>query len=325
MSVKHKPRRTEHGIHCLLRFHIADHLQLLRHARARGEDADHLMLCPIKVNQRIHQIHIATAFGIDGHPRLCCTADRGMHRRILRQLSRKHLGKAAADDDPINIGQGFIVQRAERDDLRAVRLEFCKARRIVEGKRLVARHADADGRYSIRPHGRGNGERRGTAGKFQNCVQIQPRLDPLSNGGNRRRRRVLLHGRQSEMALGQSERGVAPQCTVNAQLDALHRRAHHLLMRLAAKTVEEHAREIDRSVIDAKAECRCRRRRSNGFCVNDKEDGCVQRLCNRSRRAYATPPAVIESHNALDDGDVRIRAFAREYFRQTRLRHEPRV
>ena len=96
-------------------------------------------------------------------------------------------------------------------------------------------------------------------------------------------------------------------------------------MRLAAEAVEEYARKTDRSVIDAKAECRCRRRRSNGFCIDDEKDGRVQRLCNRSRRADAAPPAVIESHDPLDDGDVRIHAFVRKDLRQTRLGHEPRV
>ena len=125
------------------------------------------------------------------------------------------------------------------------------------------------------------------------------------------------------MTLRQSERSVTAKHTVHRHINARHCLANHLLMRLAAEAVEEYAREVQPCIIDTEAERRRRRRCSDGLCVDDEENGSVQRLGYRSCRTDAAPPAVIETHDALDDGDVSARTFACKDLRQPCLRHEP--
>ena len=84
MPVQDKPCRTEYRILRLLRLHVADHLQAFGHAHPCREHPRHLMLCSRKVHHGAHEVHIAAAFGVDGHPRLRrCTYCRAQ-RRILR-------------------------------------------------------------------------------------------------------------------------------------------------------------------------------------------------------------------------------------------------
>ena len=127
------------------------------------------------------------------------------------------------------------------------------------------------------------------------------------------------------MSLGQCQCGIAAQCAVDAQINVCHRLTDHLLMRLTAKTVEEHSREIQCAVIGAETVCRRRRRCTNRLCINDEEDGGAQCLRNRSSRADAAPSAVIEPHDTLDDGDIRTRTFACENLRQPILGNKPCV
>ena len=125
------------------------------------------------------------------------------------------------------------------------------------------------------------------------------------------------------MTLRQSKRSITAKHTVHRHINARHCLANHLLMRIAAEAVDENSRKIQLRIIDTKAERRRRRRCSDGLCVDDEEDGSVQCLCYRGCRTDTAPPAVIESHDALDDGDVRARTFACKDLRQPCLRHKP--
>ena len=217
------------------------------------------------------------------------------------------------------------MHRAELYNLRTTRLKFCKTCRIVKRKRLVTRDANTYGNGFLLASTLCNRQWFSTASKFQNPVQIQPSLYTRPHGANRFRRRMFLDRCKTEVTLGQRKRSVAPQCTVDTQINACHRLTDHLLMRLTAKTVEEHSREIQCAVIGAETECRRRRRCTNRLCINDEEDGGAQSLCNCSSRADAAPSAVIEPHDTLDDGDIRTRTFACENLRQPILGNKPGV
>ena len=130
------------------------------------------------------------------------------------------------------------MQGAELYNLRTARLKFYKTCRIVKRKRLVTRDTNTHGNGFLLASDLCNRQRFGTASKFQNPVQIQPRLYTHPHGSNRFRRRMFFDGSQSEVTLGQRKRSVAPQCTVDVQINVCHRLTDHLLMRLTAKTIE---------------------------------------------------------------------------------------
>ena len=93
---------------------------------------------------------------------------------------------------------------------------------------------------------------------------------------------MLLHRGESKVPLRQSKYIVTAKCAVYRHINACHRLAHHLLVRLAPKTVDENACKVQFRVIGAKPECSCCDRDSCRFCINDEEYRSPQQLRNRS-------------------------------------------
>ena len=94
VTVQFPASRSENRVTTKLRLNVADHLQFAVHLHDSRNDSRHRMFFSLEVHEFFHQVHIAAAFGINGHT--CCRrlSERTAHRRIRRQFLGKHLRKA---------------------------------------------------------------------------------------------------------------------------------------------------------------------------------------------------------------------------------------
>ena len=137
---------------------------------------------------------------------------------------------------------------------------------------------------------------------------------------------LVLGGRhKTEVALRHLERVIAVQRAEHTDARILHGAADHLLVRRGAEAVEDDAGEVDLVVVVAESLRDGRGRRAHRLDIEYEHDRRLEQLGDGSRRAYALAAAVIEAHDALDDGDIRAVHRLGEELRQDLLRHEPAV
>ena len=105
--------------------------------------ADH----PVAVSlprQRAREVHEPAALGIHGQARVDRGADPLAQRAVGLELAREELGKAAADDQRIDVRQLRVRERVERDERRAGGAQRVEVVRVVEPERAILRDADPD-------------------------------------------------------------------------------------------------------------------------------------------------------------------------------------
>ena len=104
----------------ILDFDIAEFRQALLHTGAGGEDSRHRPASGLQVDDRLREIHKASALGV--HRRIAGDEfrDRGPHGFIRRQSFDIQLRVSAAQIDPIEVRRKNEVRnRAEFDEFRA--------------------------------------------------------------------------------------------------------------------------------------------------------------------------------------------------------------
>ncbi len=312
--MQNRARRAEDALLAQAGLHIADHLQPLLHCGAAWKDAAHRMRRAGKVDKLIHEIHIAATFGVDGHASSRCLPDALPHNSIRRELRGKHLGEPTADQHTVYRWQRLVMQRTEGNERRPQLFEHTQTRRIVKAERLITRYADAQptprlqsasrsGKHLLRP-----ADVKGGRGLCQmlDGRQIQRRRDHLSHAPHLGRSLELRRRREAEMTFWQHQARIAMHRAVDRQMDARHRRADHRLMRCRTKAVEQYARERHLRIIHTETERSSRCRSSHRLRVDDEEHRRIEFLGNLCRRTHALPPAVVESHDAFNDSDIRI-------------------
>ena len=218
------------------------------------------------------------------------------------------------------------MERAERHELGAAVREDGEARRVVEGECLVARDADAAVPRLRLALWHIDFELWRQAGQVQDGLDVKRlgdgcahRLDGLTLA------LVLGDGHEAEVALRHLERIVAAQRAEHADARILHGAADHLLMRRRAEPVEDDAGQVDLRVVVAEPAGNRRGRSAHRLDIEDEHDRRLEQLGDGRRGAHALTPAVVEAHDALDDGDIRPLHRPRKELRQHLLWHEPAV
>ena len=82
------------------------------------DGADH----PVRVallHERAREVHEPAAFGVDRQARVDGAPDRAAQRGVRLELPREVLGKAAADDQRVDVRQAAVGERVEADEPRA--------------------------------------------------------------------------------------------------------------------------------------------------------------------------------------------------------------
>ena len=165
---------AEHRIPHELGLDVADHLELLFHRCLAGQHIAHRVFRAREILERVHEVHVAAAFCVDGHALFRGLLDGSAHCGIFLQLRSEHLGKAAAEEEAVDIRELCVVQRAERHEHRTFMLEHGEAGRVVEGERLIARDADAARALRHLPEVKRLGlELRREAGEVQDSLDVE--------------------------------------------------------------------------------------------------------------------------------------------------------
>ena len=177
-------------------------------------------------------------------------------------------------------------------------------------RRARARSAIRAGRGS--PPGSGRHGAPGSSGaaraRRDERVEVAARLDRGAELGERLPRARLALGRrhEAEVALGRGEGVVAAQDAEHRHAERLDGLAQQQRVALAADAVEDHAGDVDLGVVAGVAvdDGRCGARERGG--VEDEHDGRAQELghVGGGGQLAAARRAVVEAHDALDDGDV---------------------
>eukprot|EP01136_Pigoraptor_vietnamica_P009960 Opistho-1_new@47020 len=204
-----------------------------------------------RIDQPLAQHHVAAAFAIDRRAALSRLAQPAEEGRIGRQTPGMQFGIAAGQEDGVGSpGRRLVEQRREERQFRACLAPTLERGGIGETKGYIQRHGDAlaewwNGRTGVlvrrepgRPHQR------------DQSIEIQMRRQPFGQlRGIGTDIGMLLRLHQAEMPAGQSEVFKGRQVAQRRHASAHGSPGQHVAMPLAADLVEDHAGNIDLTVM----------------------------------------------------------------------------
>ena len=127
------------------------------------------------------------------------------------------------------------------------------------------------------------------------------------------------------MALGHDHRIVSLDCAKNRNTEFFQRFFNHRPVRIGTKAIKDRSGDIDFRIVLLKTEYKGRRRFPHRLCIDDKQDGRLQQFRYLRRGTYAVFPAVVQSHHAFDNRNVRVCHRTHKNIRQPLFRHKPSV
>ena len=283
----------------------------MHHDVARNR-ADHPVRLPL-VRQRAGEVHQPAALGVHGQAGVDRGADPRAQRRVRLEFRGEELGKAAADEQPVDVGQLRVAAGRRRRPAsrrrRAARRGRRHSRSRTRGpaRRRCAGRGAAAGGYGSATASPGTASGGTSAATRNSSSRSTCAADDGADRGDALLGAVgFVAGREPQVALGDLEPRVAVHGAQHAHVRVVL--DHHPQLGLvpaAAQVVQDHAGDLHVAVERLVAEDQRRDAARHPARVDDQDDGQAERL--RQRRvavAAVEREAVVEPLVALDYADV---------------------
>ena len=280
------------------------------HRRRRRQHPRHLLLrVAVLRYHRLTEVHQAAALAVDRHPVPGSLLYFMACRRLL-QLPGIQLGVAAPEVEAVDLREG-VADRAEELEIGSEPAEDLEVLGVVEAEGFVVSDGDSDPPALLVRHHlsfllglRLRLRHRDLAAEVEDPVEVCVLLEEVREGIQV----VAALKAHQEPQVAARKGYLAPPGEGGEDRDFQGREGlrQEAAMAVATDPVEDEPRYLHAGVVAPVAEGHRRGGPARPVDVHHQEDGGSEGFCDGGRRRHLRRvEAVVEAHDAFDDGDVR--------------------